>query len=123
MIKEIINQQNVECIGGFIAQYADAIIAHVNPGKLHQNNIVIIIKSDKTIWATKVIQQDKNQNNINWVEITRENIKKKTSPIMRKACYFEIKKGDLFGTYVISEDLILNEQFGDNKSYLDFMVG
>ena len=56
-------------------------------------HIVIIIKNDKTIWITKVMQQGKNQNNINWIEITRENIKKKTSLITRKTCYFEIKKG------------------------------
>jgi hypothetical protein len=122
MITEIINQQNVECIGGFIATYADAIMAHINPSKLHKNDIVLIIKNDKTMWATKVVQQDINQNNIVWLEITRDNIKKKTSPIMKKTCYFEIKKGDLYGTYVISEDLISNEYFDDDKSYLDFMV-
>jgi hypothetical protein len=123
MIKEIINQQNVECIGGFTAIYADAIIAHINPGQLHKNDIVLIIKSDKTMWATKGVQQDINQNNIIWLEITRDNIKKKTSPIMKKTCYFEIKKGDLYGTYVISEDLLSNEHFYDDKSYLDFIVG
>lgn len=122
MIKEFIIRQNVECIGGFIATYADTIMAHINPGNLHINDIVIIIKNDETIWATKVIQQDINQNNIDWIEITKDNINKKTSPIMKKACFFEIKTGDLFGTYVISEDLISNKQFFDVKSYYDFIT-
>jgi hypothetical protein len=42
---------------------------------------------------------------------------------MKKACYFEIKKGELYGTYVISEDLLSNEHFHDEKSYLDFIIG
>jgi hypothetical protein len=122
MIKEIINQQDVEYIGGFIASYADAIMAHVNPGQLHKNDIVVVIKSDKTMWASRAAAQQ-NPNNINWIEIIRDDIKKRTSPIMKKTCYFEIKKGELFGTYVISEDIISNEQFHDEKSYLDFIVG
>lgn len=122
MIKEFINRQNVECIGGFIATYADAIMAHINPGNLHKNDIVIIIKSDETMWASKVLQQDINQNNIDWIEITKDNINKKTSPITKKAYFFVIKKGDLFGTYVISDDLISNEQFFDVKSYFDFLT-
>lgn len=97
-------------------------MAHLNTGKMYKNNIVIIIKSDETMWATKIMQYDINPNSIEWVEITRDNIKKKTSPIMKKTCFFEIKKGDLFGTYVISEDLILNDKFCDDKSYLDFMT-
>jgi hypothetical protein len=74
------------------------------------------------MWAAKADAQ-LNPNNINWTEITRNNIKRIKSPIMKKACYLEIKKGELFGTYVISEDLILNKQFYDEKSYLDFILG
>jgi hypothetical protein len=122
LIKEIVNQQNVKCIGGFTASYADPIMAHVDPGQLHKNDIVVVIKSDNTMWAA-IADAKLNQNNITWIEIKRDNIKKKTSPIMKKACYFEIKKGELYGTYVISEDLISNEQFHDEKSYLDFMEG
>ena len=98
-------------------------MAHINPGNLHKNDIVIIIKSDETIWATKVIQQDVIQNSTEWLEITRDNIKRKRSPILKKVCFFEIKKGNLYGTYIISEDLISNERFFDKKSYLDFMIG
>lgn len=122
MIRGAVNQRNLECIGGFTATYADAIMAHINPGQLHKNDILVVIKSDMTMWASKADAQ-LNQNNINWIEITRDNIKKKTSIIMKKACYFEIIKGELFGTYVISEDLISNEQFHDEKSYLDFLAG
>ncbi|MFD6509453.1 hypothetical protein [Bacillus sp. NPDC060175] len=123
MINDIIKQQNVECIGGFIAKYADPIMAHINPGNLHKNDIAIIIKSDKTVWAKKVIQQDVNQNYTEWLEIPRDNIKKKRSLILKKVCFFEIKKGNLYGTYVISENLISNDRFSDQKSYLDFMIG
>lgn len=119
MIKEVVKQQNIDCIGGFIAVYADAIMAHLNPSNLQKNDIVVIVKNDGTIWAKKTIQKDQNQNNSDWLEIPRENIKKKKSPILKKVCFFEIKKGDLFGTYVISDDLITNEHFSDEKSYLN----
>jgi hypothetical protein len=122
MIKEIVNQQDFGCIDGFTASYADAIMAHVNPEKLHKNDIVVIIKGDKTMWAAKADEQI-NQKYINWIEIIRDNIKKKKSPIMKKTCYFEIKKGELYGTYVITEYLISIENFYDEKSYHDFLVG
>lgn len=115
MINEVVKQQNIDCIGGFIAVYADAIMAHLNPSNLQKNDIVVIVKNDGTIWAKKMIQ------NSDWLEIPRENIKKKKSPILKKVYFFEIKKGDLFGTYVISDDLITNEHFSDEKSYLNYI--
>ncbi|MBS4537957.1 hypothetical protein GOQ27_05760 [Clostridium sp. D2Q-11] len=124
MIKEIISQENKECIGGFIAVYADAIMAHMNPSKMHKYDIAVVIKNDKTIWATRVIQEDSNQvqENFEWINIVKDNIVRKSSPIMKKTCYFQIKKGELYGTYVISDDLILNEEFCSSKSYLDFIT-
>jgi hypothetical protein len=86
---------------------------------VHKNDIVVIIKSDKTIWATNADYRDNN----NWIEITRDNIQKKTSPIMKKTCYFEIYTSELSGTYIITEDFISNEQFYNEKSYHDFIVG
>jgi hypothetical protein len=122
MTKEMVNRQDLECVGGFTAAFADAIMAHINPGRLYKYDIVVIIKSDKTMWASKMDAQI-NQNNFNWIEIKRDNIKKKASPIAKKTCYFDIKKDELYGTYVITEDLISNEKFYNEKSYLDFMVG
>ncbi len=97
-------------------------MAHINPNEIHKKDIFVIIKSDKTIWATKVNQEGKAHHNIKWIEIIRDNVKKRTSPIMPKTCYFEIKKGDLFGTYVISSDLIFNESYSDSKSYLSVLI-
>lgn len=58
MLKEIIETENVECIGGFTAKYADPIMAHINPTEMNKHDIFVIIKNDETIWATKVIQRD-----------------------------------------------------------------
>ena len=123
MIKEFLSQQKEEYIGGFTAIYADPIMAHINPTGMHKNDIFIIIKSDQTIWATKMKQEGKGQQNNKWVEITKENIKKKTSPLMPRTYYFEIKKGDLFGTYVVSSDFISNEFFCDSRSYHSVLIG
>ncbi|MFS0777689.1 hypothetical protein ABC255_17025 [Neobacillus sp. 3P2-tot-E-2] len=41
---------------------------------------------------------------------------------MPRTNYFEIKKGDLFGTYVISNDIISNESFSDSKTYLSALI-
>ncbi|WP_084288194.1 hypothetical protein [Paucisalibacillus globulus] len=87
MINEFLYQQKVEYIGAFIAPYADAITANINPSNLHKSDIAFIIKDDETIRATKVPQQDSNQRNINWIEITNDNIMKRTSLKMRKACF------------------------------------
>lgn len=123
MIKEFLNQQIEEYMGGFTAVYTDPIMAHINPTGMHKKDLFIIIKSDQTIWATKVKQEDKDPQHNRWVELTKDNVKKKTSPLMPKTSYFEIKKGDLFGTYVVSSDYISNEFFCDSRSYLSVLIG
>jgi hypothetical protein len=122
MIKEFISRQKVECIGGFTAVYADPIMAHVNPSELHKKDIFIIIKTDNTIWAMSVNQGGKDQQNIQWIEIIRNEVKRRVSPIIPRTYYIEIKKGDLFGTYVISNDIISNESFCDSKNYLSALI-
>jgi hypothetical protein len=122
MIQEVIDRQHLDCAGGFIATYADPIMAHMNPGNLHKHNIAIIVKGDGTIWGKRVTQQDTYQNHFNWLEIARNTIKPQKSPILKELCFFTIKKGNLFGTYIISEDFIQNEQFSDEQSYLNFIT-
>lgn len=97
-------------------------MAHVNPSELHKKDIFIILKSDNTIWATIVDHEGKDQQNYQWIEIIRDDVKRKVSPIMPRTNYFEIKKGDLFGTYVISNDIISNESFSDSKTYLSALI-
>lgn len=121
MIQTVIEQQNMECVGGFIAMYADPIMAHVNPNQLRKHDIAIIIKVDGTIWGKRVTP-DTEQNQVEWLEIERSQVKLQKSPLLSKVCYFKIKKGNLFGTYIISEDFIRNEQFSNDQSYLDFIT-
>ncbi|WP_258535777.1 hypothetical protein [Bacillus sp. 03113] len=118
----MIDQQNIDCMGGFIATYADAIMAHINPSNLHKHDIAIIIKGDVTIWGKRVTKKDTNQNHDEWLEIARDTIKPQKSPILKEVCFFKIQKGNLYGTYIISEDFMRNEQFSDEQSYLDFIT-
>ncbi|WHY03335.1 hypothetical protein [Neobacillus sp. DY30] len=122
MIKEFLSREKVECIGGFTAVYADPIMAHINPTEIHKKDLFIIIKNDYTIWATIVKPEGTEQQNHQWIEIHRDDLKRRVSPIMPRTYYFEIKKGDLFGTYVISDDIISNESFSDRKSYLSALI-
>lgn len=122
MIQEVIDRQQVDCVGGFIAAYADPIVAHINPGNLQKGNIAIIVKSDGTIWGKRVTKEDTNQNHDNWLEIARDTIKPQKSPILKEVCFFSIKKGNFHGTYIISEDFIRNEQFSNEQSYLRFIT-
>ncbi|MGG0655351.1 hypothetical protein [Rummeliibacillus pycnus] len=121
MIQVVIGKENIDCMGGFIAKYADAIMAHINPSNLHKHDIAIIIKGDGTIFGKRVTQLDTNQNHDEWLEIARDTIKPQKSPILKEVCFFKIKKGNLYGTYIISEDFIKNEQFSDEQSYLNFI--
>ncbi|WP_419887621.1 hypothetical protein ACN6MT_19535 [Neobacillus niacini] len=122
MIKEFISREKVECIGGFTAVYADPIMAHINPTAIHKKDLFVIIKSDYTIWSTIVDHEGKDQQNNQWIEIIRDDIKRRVSLIMPKTYYFEITKGDLFGTYVISNEIISNKYFSDSKSYLSALI-
>ncbi|MEC1525903.1 hypothetical protein P9D43_28295 [Neobacillus niacini] len=97
-------------------------MAHINPTEIHKKDLFIIIKSDHTIWATIVDHEGKDQQNNQWIEIIRDDLKRRVSPIMPRTYYFEITKGDLFGTYVISKDIISNESFCESKSYLSALI-
>lgn len=111
MILEVIDRHHEDCVGGFIAAYADPIMAHMNPGNLQKHNIAIIVKGDGTIFGKRVTHQDTNQNHDEWLEIVRDTIKSQKSPILKEVCFFNIKKGNLYGTYIISEDIIRNKKF------------
>lgn len=97
-------------------------MAHMNPGNLQKHNIAIIVKGDGRIFGKRVTQQDTNQNYDAWLEIVRDTIKSQKSPILKEVCFFKIKKGNLYGTYIISEDIIRNEKFSDEQSYLNFIT-
>ncbi|MEH7444174.1 hypothetical protein V7201_17820 [Bacillus sp. JJ1122] len=122
MIQEVVDRQQVDCIGGFIAAYADPIVAHMNPGHLQKRNIAILLKSDGTIWGKRITQEDTNQNDDNWIEIARDTIKPQKSPILKDVCFFNIQKGTFYGTYIVSEDFIRNAQFLNEQSYLRFIT-
>ncbi|MGA9225634.1 MAG: hypothetical protein WB217_04750 [Mesobacillus sp.] len=122
MIHQVIDRQQVDCVGGFIASYADPIVAHINPGHLQKRNIAIIVKGDGTIWGKRVTQEYPNQNHDSWVEIARDTIKPQKSPILKEVCFFNIKKGSLYGTYIVSEDFIRNDQFSNEQAYLRFIT-
>jgi hypothetical protein len=122
MILEVIDRNHEDCVGGFIATYAEPIMAHINPGNLQKHNIAIIVKGDGTIWGKRVMQQDTKQDHDEWLEIVRDTIKLQKSTILKEVCFFNIKKGNLYGTYIISEDIIRNDKFSDEQSYLNFIT-
>jgi len=122
MIQEVIDRQQADCVGGFIASYADPIVAHMNPGHLQKGNIAILVKGDGTIWGKRITQEDTNQNDDNWVEIEKDTIKPQKSPILKDVCFFIIKKGSLYGTYIVSDDFIKNGQFLNEQSYLQYIT-
>lgn len=122
MIQTVIDEQNEECMGGFIATYADAIMLHINPSNLYKQEIAIIIKGNGTNWAKNVSVPNANQIQDKWLEIAKDTIKPQRSPIFRKICFFKVMEGNLYGTYIISEDFIKNERFSGEESYLNFIT-
>ncbi|WP_320163382.1 hypothetical protein [uncultured Trichococcus sp.] len=122
MIQSVIGQQNVAYKGGFIATYADAVTLHMTPGNLYKYDIAVVIKGDGTMWAKRVTEQNTNKIQDEWLEIAKDTIKSQKSPFLRNACFFKIKEGSLYGTYIISEDFIKNGFFSDEQSYLKFIT-
>ncbi|WP_294749791.1 hypothetical protein [uncultured Exiguobacterium sp.] len=50
MIQQFIEeQQSHATIGGFIAKSADPILAHVNPSRLQDNDLILLIQADQSI--------------------------------------------------------------------------
>jgi len=119
MIHELLRASDATAIGGFIATCADPILAHVNPAQLTTKDLIVSIHKDHSIFAARIpLAEDA----WNWIELSPENIKKQTSLLAPNTCYFGIKRGELHGTYLVSNDLIANEYFLNERDYLDSIV-
>ena len=119
MIHQFIQASESSVNGGFIAKYVDPILAHVNPRQLKTRDLIISIHKNQSIFAARIpLAADE----LNWIELSMENIKKQTSLLASNACYFGIKRGKLHGTYIVSNDLIANEYFSNERDYLDFIM-
>jgi len=118
MIQQFIKeQQSHATIGGFIAKSADPILAHVNPSRLQDNDLVLLIQADQSIIVSFANSQDQSD----WTQLSREQIHRSKSLLAPKTCYFKIKQGEYAGTYLISPDLIVNDQFKSEKDYLEVL--
>lgn len=119
MIQQFTNeQQSHDMIGGFIAKSADPILAHVNPSRLQEKDLVVLIQADQSIVVSFANQQDQT----NWTTLLREQIHQSKSLLAPKTCYFKIKHEEYTGTYLISPDLIVNDQFKSEKDYLEVLT-
>lgn len=119
-MNDILEAYGKKGLGSFIANYADPIIAHVNPMKLKDNNLLVVVNPDKTIAVTRLDSGELSNSEL--TTIPSGNIKKKMSPLLKNICYFQIQKGEYHGTYIISENILKNDQFPDEKSYLKFIT-
>ncbi|OAN12727.1 hypothetical protein [Exiguobacterium undae] len=119
MIYELMRASESTTIGEFIATCADPILAHVNPGLLKTKDPIVSIHKDHSIFAARIPLAE---NELNWIELSPENLKKQTSLLAPNTCYFGIKRGELYGTYLVSSDLIANEYFSNERNYLDGIV-
>jgi len=119
MIQQFIKeQQSHDTIGGFIAKSADPILAHVNPSRLQEKDLVVLIQADQSIVVSFAHQQDQT----NWTTLSREQVHQSKSLLAPKTCYFKITYGEYAGTYLISPDLIVNDQFKSEKDYLEVLT-
>jgi len=119
MIQQFIKeQQSNSIIGGFIAKSADPILAHVNPSRLQEKDLVVLIQADQSIIVSFTNSQDQSD----WTPLSREQIHQSKSLLAPKTCYFKIKYGEYAGTYLISPDLIVNDQFKSEKDYLEVLT-
>jgi len=123
MIQQFIKeQQSHSIIGGFIAKSADSILAHVNPSRLQEKDLVVLIQADQSIIVSFTNSQDNSQDQSDWTPLSREQIHRSKSLLAPRTCYFKIKHGEYAGTYLISPDLIVNDQFKSEKDYLEFLT-
>jgi len=119
MIQQFIKeQQSHATIGGFIAKSVDPILAHVNPSRLQEKDLVVLIQANQSIVVSFAHQQDQTI----WMTLSREQVHQSKSLLAPKTCYFKIKYGEYAGTYLISPDLIVNDQFKSEKDYLKVLA-
>ena len=126
MIEQFIKKSGASCIGGFIAYYNDMSLYAPDPMLMLSRAVAVLVRNDRSLLicpADLTLEENAPEQAV-FRTIGREQFaKRSTGALFAQGRYFSIRSGDLAGSYQISDDLVLNEQFPSPRAYRQFLLG
>ncbi len=125
MIEQLIAQSGVPCRGGFIAYYHDMSVYCPDPIRMCSRAIGVVICGDGRllICPADLTRPDDVPENPGFRRISRDLFgRRSTGALFATGCYFSIDSGELAGSYQISDDRIVCEEFPTARAYRRYLL-
>ncbi len=125
MIEALMIRSGVACCGGFVAYYNDMSVYAPDPALPFSRAVGILVCSDHRLLICPVdlTKPEEIPDRPAFVRISRSDFgSRSTGALFASGRYFSIRTGTLAGSYQISDDLIMNEDFPNARAYRRFLL-
>lgn len=125
MIDELIFRSGVPCRGGFIAFYNEMSLYCPDPARMFSAAVAILVCEDGRllICPADLTKPDVIPDHPAFRRISRAEFgSRSTGPLFAKGCYFSIRSGELCGSYQISDDLVVCDEFPNARAYRRYLL-
>ena len=124
MIEQFVSRCALQCRGGFIAYYNDMNVYAPDPMWMLSRAVVILIGAGGRLLISHadLTLEDRAPESAVFSAIDRELFaKRSTGALFAQGRYFSIRSGEFAGSYQISDDLLVNEEFPNHRAYRRYL--
>lgn len=125
MIDQLILRSGVICRGGFIAYYNEMSVYSPDPMAMFSRSIAILVSADGRLLICPVdmTKPDVVPQTPGFRRISRGMFgTRSTGALFAQGRYFSIDSGELMGSYQISDDLVLCDEFPNPRAYRRYLL-
>ncbi len=125
MIEQLIFRSGVPCRGGFIAYYNEMSLYCPDPMAMFSRSIAILVCHDGRLLVCPVdmTKPDEVPEQPGFRRISRGEFGTRSfGALFAQGRYFSIRSGELMGSYQISDDLVVCDEFPNPKAYQRYLL-
>lgn len=125
MIDELIFRSGVSCRGGFIAYYNDMALYSPDPAEMFRRSVAILVCADGRllICLADMTKPDVIPEHPAFRRISRAEFGSRSfGALFAKGIYFSISTGELRGSYQISDDRVVCDEFPTARAYCRYLL-
>lgn len=125
MIEALMIRSGVACCGGFVAYYNDMSVYAPDPALPFSRAVAILVCADRQLLICPIdmTKPEEIPDRPPFVRISRSEFgARSTGALFASGRYFSIRSGPLTGSYQISDDMLINDDFPNARAYRRFLL-
>ena len=125
MIEQFIRRCGLPCRGGFIAYYNDMNVYAPDPMWMLSRAVAVLVCANGRLLISRadLTREEQTARDAVFSAIDRTLFaKRSTGALIGQGRYFSISDGEFAGSYQISDDLLLNDEFPAPRAYRRFLL-